>query len=251
MILLVPGLLNDERVWGDVLSGLRLSRWAAQAGELVVAQVGHGDSIQEMARLASSRIASKRASSGDTTPLIVVGFSMGGYITLEMLARQRETIDGVVLVGTSAAPEPAENIPNRERALASFEKDFGKAVAGIAGFGTFETEPEVVEALRLMMLGIGPVVAARQTRAIIARPDHRVALAGLTIPIQLVCGDHDRIVAPAQSQAMAQLWPHAQLRVVPRCGHMVPREKPHEVLVAITDVIAGLAPQSARLPALR
>jgi pimeloyl-ACP methyl ester carboxylesterase len=251
MILFVPGLLNDERVWGDVLSGLRLSRWAAQAGELVVAQVGHGQTIQEMARQASSRVESIRASTGDTTPLIVVGFSMGGYITLEMLVRQREAIHGVVLVGTSAAPEPAGNIPNRERALASFEKDFGKAVAGIASFGTFEAVPEVVDSLRLMMLGIGPEVAARQTRAIMGRPDHRLALAGLAMPIRLVCGEQDRIVAPSQSQAMAQLWPHAQLRVVPQCGHMVPKEKPHEVLVAITDVIAGLMPQSARSPACR
>ncbi len=44
-----------------------------------------------------------------------------------------------------------------------------------------------------------------------------------------MCGDSDQLAPPECSQEIAALIPGAELKWVPRCGHMLTMEKPDEV----------------------
>jgi 2-succinyl-6-hydroxy-2,4-cyclohexadiene-1-carboxylate synthase len=48
----------------------------------------------------------------------------------------------------------------------------------------------------------------------------------LSCPIQVICGQHDRIAGSGSERALAELLPFGSYEEVPDCGHLVPFEKP-------------------------
>jgi pimeloyl-ACP methyl ester carboxylesterase len=60
------------------------------------------------------------------------------------------------------------------------------------------------------------------------------------MPILVVTGDDDRIVPTKQSVRLAAELPHAELMVVPQCGHLPHEECPVPVLDAMVDFLSGL-----------
>ena len=58
------------------------------------------------------------------------------------------------------------------------------------------------------------------------RPDSRATLQGIpaTLPVTLAVGADDALTPLAATREMHRLVPHATLRVVQGCGHMLPLE---------------------------
>jgi pimeloyl-ACP methyl ester carboxylesterase len=65
--------------------------------------------------------------------------------------------------------------------------------------------------LKAMLLEVGPEAAVRQTRAIASRHDHQALMAGLKVPVEIVCGRQDKVTPPELSQEAAAQMPTAQL----------------------------------------
>ncbi len=216
VVLMIPGSLNDEEVWKDVADLL-----SARA-DVRIANVGHASDMAAMAGLAWRAVQ-------DVAPdraLVLAGFSMGGYVAIEMLAHPVRSVHAVALVSTSARPETDESRAKREKSILAFQGDFVKTVEGVVQWCTYQPSEPLKARLRAMMMRVGPDVAVRQTKAIAARHDHRLTLGALELPVVVVCGAQDKITPPALSEELAGLIPHAQLSLVPECGHMLPLEKP-------------------------
>ena len=233
LLLLLPGMLNDARVWEPVRD--RLAAAGADA-EVRVADLRQPASIAAMADAAWALLA-------DVAPsrrLVVAGFSMGGYVALEMLAAPRRRVDALALVSTSARPETADGAVLRGKAIAAIERDFPKFVDGLVVFATderFADDPDARPALRRMMLDAGAETAVRQNRAVMARADRRETAAALRLPCAVVCGADDRITPPPLSDELAALIPHARRHAPAACGHMAPLEQPQAVADALLDLL--------------
>jgi pimeloyl-ACP methyl ester carboxylesterase len=227
VLLLITGMLNDESVWRDVLPLL-------DAGTDVRIALPVQDSISAMATAAWAQVADVPT----TTPVVLAGFSLGGYVAQEMLARPQmaRQLKAAALLSTSPRPETAEGAAVRERTMAAMQKNFEKVVEGIATFGTCSADAALAERLRSMMLGVGLDTAIRQNRAIMARSDHRAALSTLKLPVAVLCGAQDRITPPELSKETAALVPGARLEIVEGAGHMLPCERPE----AVARVLRGL-----------
>lgn len=237
VLLLVPGMLNDERVWADVAA-----RLPADAAEVRIASVVGPDSVPAMAAAAWLRVADL----DPATPLLLAGFSLGGYVVMEMLAQPRRPIDAAALISTQCRPESPEAAQRRLQTIDKMATDFPAVVEGIARFATHDPDASLLEHLREMMLQVGPEMAGRQMQAIMARGDHRERLATLQIPVLVVCGREDRITPCAASQELASRVPGAQLRIVERSGHMLPLEQPGELAAALTAWMrSSMAPATA------
>lgn len=219
VLLLLPGMLNDAGIWRDVVWPL------ADALELRAMPTLMQESVPAMARAAWAAVADVPAN----VPLLLAGFSMGGYVALEMLAQSARPLAGAALVSTSARPESPEGAASREKTIAGMQADFGKVVDGILKWGMHASDPELVQRLRTMMLGVGPGTAIRQNRAIMGRADHRAVLAKLALPVAVLCGRQDRITPPGLSEELAALLPRATLHLVEDAGHMLPAEQPAAV----------------------
>ncbi|MFN3737604.1 alpha/beta fold hydrolase [Hydrogenophaga sp.] len=219
VLLLVPGMLNDERVWAGVAQAL------ADVAQVRVARVTTQATIPAMAQDAWALLADLPPEA----PVVLVGFSMGGYVAIEMLARPQRRLRAAALVATTARPESPQGQAQREKSIAALQGDFARTVQGIAQWGSHEPTPALLQALTAMMLDVGAETAVRQTRAIMARGDHREALARLDLPVHVLCGAADRITPPALSQELAALIPHARFHEIEKAGHMLPLEQPQPV----------------------
>ena len=219
VLLLVPGMLNDARVWAAVAAAL------AEVADVRTASVASQCSIADMAHDAWQLLEDLPPQA----PVVLAGFSMGGYVAIEMLARPRRPLHAAALVSTSCRPESEQGRAARDKSIAALQADFAKTVAGIVQWGCDNPSPALAEALTQMMLDIGAEAAVRQNRAIMARSDHREALAQLDMPVHVLCGIADRITPPALSQEIAALIPGASLHQIEQAGHMLPCEQPAAV----------------------
>jgi len=65
-------------------------------------------------------------------------------------------------------------------------------------------------------------------------------IGGLDVPILLITGDDDHIVPTADTLRLARDLPHAEIVVVPECGHIPHEEHPDVFLRAVTDFLDRL-----------
>lgn len=235
VLLLIPGMFNTAAIWDAVRADL------APALDVRIADVLTQDSIAAMAADAWALVADLPA---DAT-LTVCGFSMGGYVAIELLARHRDRVQALALVDSSAGIETAETLPLREKTIGALERNFARTVEGIIAFSLHPNSmanTSWVDGMRRMMHEVGAATAIRQTRAVMARADHRAMLASLTQPVLVVCGREDKVTPPPLSQELADLIPQAQLVWLDEAGHQTPIEQ----APALAQLLLRLA-LSARL----
>ena len=225
-ILLIPGMLNDPSIWDDVRP--LLTPWS----QVRVLDVLPHDDLPSMAHAGWQLLADVPAQA----PLLLAGFSMGGYVAQEMLALAPRALQGLLLLSTQAQPESPQSLEGRQKAIAAMQADFARTVEGVLKYSMHAPQPEQIERMRRMMLAIGPERAVAQLRAIAQRRDHRALLAGSTLPMRIVCGEEDRVTPMAMSEDIARCAPQAPLTRLPGIGHMVPLQQPQ----AVADALRGL-----------
>lgn len=231
VLLLIPGMLNTEAIWDDVAALL------ADAAEVRVAKVQTQASIAEMAQDAWAQLADVPVQQ----PIVVCGFSMGGYVTLEMIANPARRTSAIGLLDTSARSETPDGTALREKTIAAIGRDFAKVVDGVLQFGTHagtQAQPALMARLRELMLAVESDTAVRQNRAIMARTDYRAQLSNWgEVPTLVMCGREDRITPPALSEELAQLIPGARLEWIDDAGHMTPLEQPQRVAALLRSLL--------------
>ncbi len=218
VLLLIPGMLNTPAVWAKVVPLLR------DVAEVRILNMQTQTSIASMADDALALVADVSAEQ----PLVVCGFSMGGFVTIELIAACTHKIRAACLLSTSGRPEFAENAAQREKTIAALARDFDKTTLGIARFCTGpagQQDAALMDEILATMRAVGPDAAIAQNRAIMARDDHRTALARLDMPVLVLCGRHDMVTPPECSEELAALIPGAQLAWIEEAGHMVPMEQ--------------------------
>jgi len=230
VLLLVPGMLNTAAVWSRVAPVL------SDAAELRIADVTTQDSIAAMADDAWARVADVPPD----VPLYVCGFSMGGYVALQMLADPRRAVAGLCLLCTSARPETPEGAAVRDKTIAAIGRSFDKVVETVLGLGTHphtQADAARMQELRAVMRGIGAEAAVRQNLAVKTRADQRPLLPRLALPVRVVSSRDDRVVPPAAGEEMAAAIPGAQLVWLQGVGHMAPIEQPGQVADALRALL--------------
>ena len=192
VLLLIPGMFNTPAIWDPVIDALRTH---ADAPEVRVADVLPQESIPAMAADAWSLVADLPAG----TPLVVAGFSMGGYVALELLATHPGRFQALAMVDSAAGIETPETLVLREKTITALGRNFERTVEGIIPFSLHPDSlhnTNLVDGMRRMMHAVGAPAAIRQTRAIIGRTDHRALLATLRLPTLIVCGRADKVTPP-------------------------------------------------------
>lgn len=240
VLLLIPGMFNTRAIWDPVAAALRSGGTPL---DIRVADVLTQDSIAAMAADAWQLVADLPPG----TPLVVCGFSMGGYVALELLAAHQERVHGLAMVDSAATVESEQSLVVREKTIAALERNFERTVEGIIPFSLHPdslADTALVDGMRRMMHSVGAQAAIRQTRAIMVRRDHRPMLAQLRIPALVVCGREDKVTPPAASEELHRLLPHAPLVWIEQAGHQTPLEQAPAVA---THLLALIARASASL----
>lgn len=229
-LLLIPGMLNTARIWS------RIAPLLQDHADVRIADVQTQSSIAEMARDAWARVADVPPSQ----PLVICGFSMGGYVAIEMIANCAHPIRATAFLDTSCRPESTEGAVAREKTIAAIERNFEKVIAGMAPFSVHtgsQADPALMDDILSILREVGAETAIRQNRAIMGRADHRDLLARLQMPALVMCGRDDKITPPALSEELAALVPGARLEWIEEAGHMTPLEQPERVAALLKTLL--------------
>ncbi|MDV7143152.1 alpha/beta hydrolase [Tropicimonas sp. TH_r6] len=217
-IILVPGLLCDERVFKAQTEAL------ADLASVRIADTTGCDSIEAMAAAILEDAPEKFA---------LCGFSMGGYVCQEILRQAPERVDRLALISTNARADSDEARAFRKELLSiSSEGHFEEAVDRLLQHllpAARQDDPELTTLFHLMADRIGPAGFERQQRAIMERPDHLKELSEIPCRTWVLCGHDDPLMAHATQLEMATGIPTSMLASLPNCGHLATIEKPNEV----------------------
>jgi len=172
---------------------------------------------------------------------------MGGFIGMRLAAHRPELLRSLILIETSADPEPAENIP-RYRQLASVARYIGlRPAAGRVMwvmFGkTFMSDPARAAERKLWrqrMASNNKQGVLRALNGVIERQSIYGELGHVTLPTLIMVGDEDVATVPAKSQRIHEAIAGSRLVTIPHAGHTSSVEQPQAVSAAIEDFLASL-----------
>ena len=231
---LVHGWTGDRRLWGSVAKRL------VAAGQRVVLydQRGHGGSTIGASGLTMAALADDLRCVLEHLELrdaVVAGHSMGGMaaqafaVADPQVAAQR--VAAFVLVSTACdragrgdlrmllADWPVADLALRRKAIAPFL--VRHTVGRSAHLGHLDAQRQLLTAV--------PAPTRRRLRAAMRAMDLSAQLGDITVPVRVVTGRRDQLLAVARSERIAALIPHAELTVLDDKGHMLPWEAPEEL----------------------
>ena len=176
--------------------------------------------------------------------VVMVGNSMGGYVSQAAAIRHPGSVSGLVLVGTKAGADSPEQKENREKVAeqALITSDVAPTCAGVdklvaPDFGM--REPTRMQALRGLTKEVTPTGIAWCQRAMAQRPDRLLDLSALDIPVAVIHGRYDSAATIDDAQDIANSVGTA-LVLVDTAGHLVPVEAPDVVASHIRNVYGAV-----------
>jgi len=218
-LVLLPGLICDERLWRDVIVGLD--------ARSVVADLSQDDSIVAMARRALA-VAPPR--------FALAGLSMGGYVAFEIMRQAPERVTHLALFDTSARADDEARKETRRKGIAMVGQ--GKFIGVSRGLLGSLIAPQhmgtpVAKDVQDMSERVGQAAYLRQQVAIMNRVDSRPLLGLITVPTVVGVGESDKMTPPELAEEMAAGIAGAQLVRFPDSAHLPTMENPAAVVDAM------------------
>jgi pimeloyl-ACP methyl ester carboxylesterase len=162
---------------------------------------------------------------------IVVGLSMGGYVTFALWRRHARRVRALVLADTRAGADTPETRDRRRELIALARSSGVGAVAdrqmiGLLGKSTRDRGPEIETSARSIAANatVDGVVGALE--AMMERPDSTPTLATITVPSLIVAGEEDVLTPPKEARAMHSVIYGSRLEILAHAGHLSSIERP-------------------------
>jgi len=162
----------------------------------------------------------------DLTDVLVVGFSIGGWIANALALRAGPRLRGLVLVngaGIVVEGQPCADV-------------FGLTPPQLSALSYHDPARFGIDPDALSDAQKAGMAANMRTLAVYGRardmgdPALRARLADVRVPVLVVWGESDRVVTPAYGRAVAASFPDARFELLAQCGHMPQVEQPQRLL---------------------
>ncbi|HYX02366.1 MAG TPA: alpha/beta hydrolase [Reyranella sp.] len=221
-LVLLPGLLNTRRLFEQQIEAL------SDVADCVVPELWHYDALDAMAEAALALAPARFA---------LAGFSMGGYVSFEIMRRAADRVERLALIDTQAAPDTPERTRRRndlieQTHIGKFHGVQRSLLPELVHIAQVDN-PAVTQPIFDMAKEVGAEGFLREQKAIMARPDNRPLLVNIDVPTVVIVGRYDHATPLARAEEMAADIATSRLVVIDECGHMSPLEKPDEVSEAL------------------
>ncbi len=162
----------------------------------------------------------------DLHDVMVVGFSMGGWIAAEMAVRDTSRLSSIVLVdaaGIQVEGHPIADVfpltPDELSALSYHNP------------AAFRIDPATITQQQIAGRAANFKALAVYGRSVeMSDPKLRRRLGRVTVPALVVWGESDGVVDTDFGRAYAEAIPNAQFKIIPEAGHMPQFEQPQRLL---------------------
>ena len=182
----------------------------------------------------------------DFAPCHFVGLSMGGFIAMRLAARRPDLIKSLILLETSADPEPSENIP-KYRQFSFIVRWLGPGlvvnqIMPVMFGQKFLADParaEQRQEWRHRMTSNHRIGITRATTGVITRRSIYDEIEKIHVPTLIIVGDQDVATVPAKSQRIHERIAGSRLLIIPGAGHTSTVEEPAAVNAAISEFLGS------------
>jgi pimeloyl-ACP methyl ester carboxylesterase len=184
---------------------------------------------------------------------ILVGNSAGGALATQAALEYPERVSGLILVapaiGSGGAPpfvRPLLRLPQIQHLGPLFARAAAEAeIFNRSGYADPEKLTDEARAKSNIYTQINQwdVAFWEYNVAAAASFDFEGRLNEVEQPVLLIHGEGDQVIDPAESRALAEVFPTAELTLLPACGHFPQDECPDAFQEAVTSWIGYEAPR--------
>ncbi len=213
-LLLLPGMMCDERLWKRQIEVLDVNCF--------VADLMSHDNIPNIATAIL-----------ETAPesFAVAGLSMGGIVAFELWRQAPQRITHLALLDTNPHADTPDKRTMRMDQVRQVLSGQLKKLATESLKPAYlakanRDDQELLDEILAMALDAGEEVFERQSLALKDRVDSVATLDTINCPTTVICGAEDHICPPAYHELMAERISGSHLVVIEDCGHLATMEQP-------------------------
>lgn len=176
---------------------------------------------------------------------VLVGLSMGGYVSMAFARDYPESVRALVLANTRASADSAETRSRRAR-LAEKALSQGMAAAAaemlplLLASSTLKSRPEIVQKVRTMAESLRPQVFAAVQAGIAERPDSTQLLSKVNFPVLVISSDQDALNTIQEAEALQEIIPNSRLSIIQGAGHLANLERPDQFNAVLIEFLESL-----------
>jgi pimeloyl-ACP methyl ester carboxylesterase len=169
----------------------------------------------------------------------LIGLSLGGYLAFEIIRRQLQRLERLVLMDTRAIADDPPRRAGRHADIAKVkEGGIDALIPELPARWLHPSHAQRAELTKLMSdmaRSIGARGLFNQQAAMLARPDSHDDLARVRVPTLVMCGRNDPVTPVRDHEAMAAKIPGSRLEIIENCGHLATIEQPESVNRVLID----------------
>jgi len=234
---LVPGMGNMPVLWSEQCEAL------AGDYDVIVADFRGSRSIGEMTDRVLASLGEGKNS--------LAGFSLGGYVALDLYRRFPDRVERLALVSSSPFADDANARQQRLRLIDKAGEDYPALLEDMARLivsPVGERAANAREGVISMGLKLGAKEFCRQQLAAMDRSDCRRLLGSVRVPVTVLCGERDMITPVSANRYIAEQVPGATLEIVENAGHLLPLECPERVTAFLRNWMSHRDTPHERVP---
>jgi len=169
----------------------------------------------------------------DIDHCVMIGHSMGGYITLAFAEMYWNHLSAFGLFHSSAYADSKEKIATRQKGI-EFINEHGAfaflktATPNLFSLLTKAENPGLIDKQINSLDNFSPAALVSYYEAMINRPDRTAILLQATVPVLFIIGKYDNAVPPEDSLQQCHLPEKSYIHMLNRSGHMGMLEEPQQ-----------------------
>ncbi|CAM1362021.1 alpha/beta fold hydrolase [Tenacibaculum xiamenense] len=175
------------------------------------------------------------------TPSILIGFSLGGFSVMNFASQYPEKVEKLVVIAANSKGLDSNEIKLRKSTIEFLEKHSYKGIsqARVQQFlhPNNHNNQEIIAIIKKMDADLGKDVLIKQLKATSKRVDITNQLKNYKKPTLLISAENDALVDPNEVKKLSKEMSKSTYVNLKQCGHMIPLEKPNELVYLLSSFL--------------
>lgn len=237
-VVLVHGFLGSHKLWQSQVQELS-KRYRTIAVDLpghgLSESLGYLHSMELLADLIRALLKHLKI-----RKIILIGHSMGGYVSLAFAEKYTDCLQGLILVNTTAASDSSKRKKSRQQLIDLLPKKRSQLLSQLVN--SFFVIPSLKRRFAVMKYQNWAMQCesrgiAASVKGMMERKEREIILKFAPYPYLIVAGEKDPIVELKQNQSEVKLGKDGRLVVLEDSGHISPLEQPWKLNQIITKFL--------------
>ena len=214
-LVLIPGYMCNNQMWQNQLTQLK------KKYKVIIPELQKGKTINEFSKYTLRSL---------PDIFSIIGFSMGGFIALDLAINYPKRIDNLILVGTNARSVSKERRILLKKSLLELNNKNYVERFSLSSFQSYfakrnQHKKNYLKLIKTMVKDCGIKCLTRQTNAILHRPKLIEKLAKIKSRCLIISGSQDRLSTKEMNMELHNKIKNSEIYFVTNSGHFVMLEE--------------------------